>query len=48
MKYHTVKKSDTLSSISKSYKTTVTAIKKLNPGVKDPNTIKVGQKIRVK
>lgn len=44
---HTVKSKETLSGIAKKYKTTVNAIVKLN-GIKNPNKIYVGQKIRVK
>ena len=45
---YTVKKGDTLSGIAKRNGTTVAAILALNPKIKDPNKIYVGQKIRVK
>lgn len=45
--YYTVKKGDTLSEIAVKYKTTVDKLVKLN-GIKNPNLINVGQKIRVK
>ena len=45
--YYTVKKGDTLSAIAKKYKTTVTALKKLN-NIKDVNKIYAGEKIRIK
>lgn len=41
----TVKKGDTLSAIAKANKTTVAAIAKANPQIKNVNVIKVGQKI---
>ncbi|WP_185830555.1 LysM peptidoglycan-binding domain-containing protein [Siminovitchia terrae] len=43
---HTVKKGDTLSAIAKKDKTTVNELVKIN-GIKNPNLIKVGQKIRL-
>ncbi|MBD8007724.1 N-acetylmuramoyl-L-alanine amidase [Bacillus norwichensis] len=43
---HTVKKGDTLSGIAKKYKTTVNELVKIN-GIKNPNLIKVGQKIKL-
>jgi nucleoid-associated protein YgaU len=46
--YYTVVKGDTLTSIAKKYGTTVAKILSLNPTIKDPNVISVGQKIRVK
>lgn len=42
---YTVKKGDTLSKIAKAYGTTVNAIAKLNPDIKDVNKIYIGQKI---
>lgn len=48
VEYYTVKKGDTLSGIAKKYKTTVAALVKLNPQIKDPNLIYIGQKIRIK
>jgi len=46
-KFHTVQSGETLSAIAKKHGTTVAAIEKLNPGIK-PNSLKVGQKVRVK
>lgn len=46
-KYHTVQSGETLSNIAKKHGTTVAAIEKLNPGIK-PNSLKIGQKVRVK
>lgn len=46
--YYKVKKGDTLSGIAKKYKTTVKNLQKLNPSIKNPNMIYVGQKVRVK
>lgn len=43
----TVKKGDTLSAIAKANKTTVAAIAKANPGIKNVNVIKVGQKVTI-
>lgn len=44
---YTVQKGDTLSKIAKKYNTTVDALQKLN-NIKNPNLIRVGQKLRVK
>jgi len=46
--YHKVVKGDNLTKIAKKHKTTVSAILKLNPNIKNANLIVVGQKIRVK
>jgi LysM repeat protein len=46
-KYHTVKKGETLSKIAAKYGTDYATLAKLN-GIKNPNLISVGQKIRVK
>ncbi|MFF1916219.1 peptidoglycan-binding protein [Streptomyces sp. NPDC058239] len=43
---YTVKKGDTLSSIADGHKTTVAALVKLN-GLKDPNKLTVGQKLKL-
>ena len=45
--YYTVKKGDTLTAIAKKYKTTVKQLCKWN-NIKNPNLIRVGQKLRVK
>lgn len=45
-KYYTIKKGDTLYSISKRYGTTVEEICRLNH-IKKPNSLKVGKKIRI-
>lgn len=44
---HTVKAGDTLSGIAFKYKTTVSALQKKN-GIKNANTIRVGQKLKIK
>lgn len=44
---YTVKAGDTLSEIAKDNKTTVEAILKLNPTIKDPAKISIGQKIKL-
>lgn len=46
-KTHKVAKGDTLWKLAQTHKTTVEALKKLNPGV-DPDALKVGEKLRVK
>lgn len=46
--YHIVKKGDTLTSIAKKYGTTVAKLISLNPTIKNPNVISIGQKVRVK
>lgn len=43
---HIVQKGDTLSKIAVKYKTTVQALQKLN-GIKNPDLIRVGQKLRI-
>ena len=43
---YTIQKGDTLSTIANKYKTTAAAIAKAN-GIKDPNTIKPGQKLKI-
>jgi len=45
--YHTIKKGDTLYSLSKKNGTTVEDICKLNK-ISNPSSIKLGQKIRIK
>jgi len=47
IKPYTIKKGDTLSEIAKANGTTLKAIKEANPGIKDLNKIKVGQKINL-
>lgn len=44
---YTIKKGDTVSKIAKNYKTTVAAIKKANPNIKNIDKIYVGQKILI-
>lgn len=46
--YYTAKANDNLTMIARMYGTTVLAILKMNPDIKNPNLIRVGQKIRVK
>lgn len=46
--YHTVVSGDNVTKIAKKYGTTVSAIKKLNPGIKNINLIYPKQKIRIK
>lgn len=45
--YYTVKRGDTLSAIASKYKTSVAYLQKIN-GIKNPNKINIGQKIKVK
>ncbi|EAC4425334.1 LysM peptidoglycan-binding domain-containing protein [Listeria monocytogenes] len=45
--YYTVKSGDNLTAIAKKYKTSVSKLQSLNK-IKNPNLIKVGQKLRVK
>ncbi|MGP7817651.1 glycoside hydrolase domain-containing protein [Niallia sp. 01092] len=47
-RYHIVKKGETVTSIANDYKTTIAAIKKLNPDIQNIDLIYVNQKIRVK
>lgn len=44
---HTVAKGDNLTTIANKYKTTVDEISKKNPSIKNPNSIKPGQKINI-
>ena len=46
--YYTVVSGDTLSDIAQKYGTSLASILKLNPGIKNPNVIYPGQKIRMK
>ena len=46
--YYTVQKGDNMTKIAQKYGTTLDALKKLNPSIKNINLIYVGQKIRVK
>ena len=46
--YYTVVRGDNLTKIARMYDTTVSAILALNPNIKNPNLILVGQVIRVK
>jgi len=45
---HIVVSGDTLSAIAGKFNTTVPAILKLNPSIKDPNVIHIGDRIRVR
>ena len=45
--YYTVKKGDTLSAIAVKYHTTVNKLVALNPHIKNPNLIYVGDVIRL-
>ena len=45
--YYTVKKGDTLSAIAVKYHTTVSKLVALNPHIKNPNLIYVGDVIRL-
>lgn len=45
---HTVVKGDTLWALAKRYDTTVDRIVQLNPQIKNPNLIRVGQEVRVR
>ena len=45
---YSVVKGDTLWGISKKYKTTVEKLLQLNPQIKNPNLIRVGQEVRVR
>lgn len=45
---HTVAKGDSMSAIAEKHGTTVQNLKKLNPHIKDPNKISIGQNIRTK
>lgn len=47
-KHYTVKSGDNLSKIAKNHGISLDKIKKLNPGIKNYNLIRPGQKIRVK
>lgn len=46
--YHIVQNNENLTKIAKEYKTSVAAIQKLNPSIKNPNLIYPKQKIRIK
>lgn len=46
--YYTVVRGDTLSGIAQRYKTSVAALVRLNPAIKNPSLIYAGQKIRIK
>lgn len=46
--WHTVVKGDTLWALSKKYQVTLDQIIRLNPNIKNPNLIYVGQKVRIK
>ena len=46
--YHTIRQGDTLSKLAVKYHTTVRAICRLNPGLKETTLLQLGRKIRVK
>ena len=46
--WHTVVKGDSLWALAKTYGTTVEALTALNPSIRNPNLIVVGQKVRVR
>lgn len=46
--YYYVKKGDTLSSIARKYNISLDKLLGLNPDIKNPNLIQIGQKIRIK
>lgn len=46
--YYVVKAVDSLGGIAKAHKVSLDGVIKLNPQIKNPNLIKVGQKIRIK
>jgi LysM repeat protein len=46
-KSYTIKSGDTLSQIAKATGTTLAALKRANPDIKDLNKIRVGQKIKI-
>jgi len=46
--YYVIQDGDSLTKIAKKYKTSVAAIKALNPSIKNINLIYANQKIRVK
>lgn len=47
-KYHTVRSGDTLGKIARRYGTSVRAICRLNPGLTEKTTLRIGRSIRVK
>jgi hypothetical protein len=46
--FHTVKKGETLSGIAKAYGTTLSALIALNPQIKNPNLIYVGDSVKIR
>ena len=46
--WHTVRKGDSLWALARAYDTTVDALIALNPSIRNPNLILVGQKVRVR
>ena len=48
MQYYTIRSGDTLSGIAKKYHTTVKQICRLNPGLTENTTLRVGRRIRVR
>lgn len=47
VRYHTVQKGDTLWKIAKDNGTTVAALLQINPQIKNPNLIRVGEQVRL-
>lgn len=45
--YYTVKKGDTLSQIAKKFNMSLNELLRLNPDIKNPNLIQIGQQIRI-
>ena len=46
--YYTVKKGDTLGSIARKFNISLNKLLGLNPDIKNPNLIHIGDKIRIK
>ena len=46
-RYHTVVRGDTLWAVAKAYGISLEGLLKLNPGIRNPNLIRVGEKVRV-
>lgn len=46
--YYTIVRGDTLSGVARKYNTNVAQLCRLNPTIKNPNLIRIGQRIRIK